>query len=418
MGGNIDSTFSRLSLKFIDKSLEEDFRKDYFIKSLSKHRAALVMATFLYAVFGLLDWIIIPEQRYACWIIRFCVVCPLLIWTYFFSYSQQYQKIQSANSLLVGMTASIGLIGMICIASTPGNYLYYAGLLLCVLFYFEFIPDQVTANILAWSTFGLYVTTAVLFTSTPWAFLFNNIFILFFFNIAGMFVCYSLESSHRTEYLNRRTILLQADQLSQALRDVEQERRRAEELSQLDPLTGLANRRHFLTEVEREFRRKTRLHQSLAVMLLDLDHFKAVNDTLGHAIGDQVLQKIAGIIGSAVRSSDRVCRYGGEEFAVLLPETDYNSAILLGKRLLQSIAQADIMTGKGPVFISASMGIAALDGEETETIEVLLERADEALYMAKNSGRNQLRVWRLLVKTPESWSFELDAGSFTGAEPT
>lgn len=418
MEGKINSTFSRLSLKFTDKSIEEEFRKDYFAKSLRKHRAALLMATFLYAVFGLLDWIIIPEQRYACWIIRFCFVCPLLIWTYFFSYSHQYQKIQSANALLVGLTASIGLIGIISIASTPGNYLYYAGLLLCVLFYFEFIPNQVISNILAWSTFGFYVTAAVLFTSTPWPFLFNNIFILFFFNIAGMFVCYSLESSQRKEYLHRRTIQLQADQLSQALCDVEKERRRVEELSQLDPLTGLANRRHFFVEAEREFRRKNRLHHSLTVMMLDLDYFKTVNDTYGHAIGDQVLQKVAAIIACEVRCSDRVCRYGGEEFAVLLPETGYNSAIQLGKRLLQKIAQSSILTGKGPVCISASMGIAALESEETATIEVLLERADEALYLAKNAGRNQLRIWRLLTKPGDCRPLMLDEGSFEEAAPT
>ncbi len=388
--------FNLLKLRYSDKQIEDDFREEHFSKSLKKHRSALLMGTFLYAVFGLLDWVIIPDKYHICWFIRFCIVCPLLIWTYFISFSKNYRKIFKPNVLLLGLVISMGLIAIITIASSPGNHLYYAGLLLCVLFYFEFIPDQTLSNILVWSTFFLYVIAALFLIDTPWIFFFNNTFILLSFNIAAMFISFSLERSRRSEYLQRRTIKLQAEQLNRALREVDQERRRAEELSLRDPLTGLANRRHFYTAADREIRRKNRLRHSIAVMLLDIDRFKSVNDTHGHAIGDRVLRKVAATISGSTRSSDLVCRYGGEEFAVLLPETDFSSATSLGRRLIERIAKTETTTEKGSISVTASMGIAALDEDESETIEILLERADHALYVAKNAGRNQLRAWRQL----------------------
>jgi diguanylate cyclase len=391
----IDSHFNLLTLRFFDKDLEADFRNDCFVKSLKKDRTAALVGAFLYAIFGILDWVVIPDKRQVSWIIRYGFVCPLLIWTYFFSFTGIYRKLQKLNIFFVGFASSLGLITIICIASSPGNYLYYAGLLLCVLFYYAQIPDHLISNCLAWSTFFLYVAASYLFTGIPGFFLFNNSFIFFFFNIAGMFVCYSLEISRRSDYLQRLTIQQQAEQLRQALYEVESERRKAEQLSLKDPLTGLANRRHFFAVAAKEFERKNRHRHSLTVMLLDIDHFKNVNDTYGHGVGDQVLQKVADTITGTIRSSDLACRFGGEEFAVLLPETDREAAIRLGERLLRNIEQGGFATDKGAIFISASMGIAALAEEEEASSNLLLERADQMLYQAKNAGRNQLRVWSL-----------------------
>lgn len=297
------------------------------------------------------------------------------------------------NDLFVGLVVSTGIIVMIASASAPGNYLYYGGLLLCVLFSYEFIIDYLVSNVLAWSTFVFYILAAIFFTDTPWRFLFSNAFIFFFFNVAGMFVCYSLEKSYRTEFAQRRTIERQAQQLRGALHDVEQERRRIEALSLQDPLTGLANRRHFFAAAGREFDARLKHADDLAVMLLDLDHFKSINDGFGHMIGDLVLKKVAASITGSVRGSDLVGRYGGEEFAILLPRIDRAAVVSLGGRLLENIARADIMTGKGMIPVSASLGIALLDEGDVPSLEALLECADQALYQAKNAGRNQLRIW-------------------------
>jgi diguanylate cyclase (GGDEF)-like protein len=119
------------------------------------------------------------------------------------------------------------------------------------------------------------------------------------------------------------------------------------------------------------------------MMLLDIDHFKNVNDALGHAVGDQVLQKAADTIAGTIRSSDLACRFGGEEFAMLLPETVRESAIRLGERLLRNIERGDITTDKGSILISGSMGIATLAEDEEASLSILLERADQMLYRQK-----------------------------------
>ncbi|MGE4542938.1 MAG: GGDEF domain-containing protein [Pedobacter sp.] len=391
-----DRAYNFWTLRFFDKALEEAYREDDFFKSLKKFRSTCLETAFLYAIFGILDGVILPDQKEICWIIRFCFVCPLLIGSYFFSFSKQYRKFKVANTLLVGSFISVGIIAMISIAPSPGDYLYYAGLLLCSMFFYGRIPDHIISNCLSWGTFGLYLIAAVLFTDTPTKVLFSNTFIYFFFNIAGMFVCYSLELSRRLDYLQRLTIERQAGQLERALREKEQERQRAEELSLQDPLTGLANRRHFFYVADKAYERKLRYRHSLSIMLLDIDHFKGVNDTFGHGVGDQVLQKVAVIIAGSIRKSDLACRYGGEEFAVLLPDTDVHTARQLGHRLLRSIEQTTITLESGQVFISASMGIAGLTERESAPPSVLLERADQVLYQAKNAGRNQLRLWERL----------------------
>lgn len=393
VGVEKDKPYNFWTLRFFDKEQEGAFREDDFVNSLKKHRTACLEGAFLYAIFAILDWVILPEQKAICWIIRFCFVCPVLISAYFFSFTKVYRKVQTAITFLVGFSISGGVIVMISIAPSPGDYLYYAGLLLCVMFFYGQMPDHLISNCLSWGTFGLYLIAAVQFTATPGKVLFSNTFIYFVFNIAGMFVCYTLELSRRLDYLQRLTIERQAEQLVSALRDTEQQRQRAEQLSLQDPLTGLANRRHFFEVAAKEYERKLRYRHSLSIMLLDIDHFKSVNDTFGHAVGDQVLQKVAAIIAGSVRKSDLVCRYGGEEFAVLLPDTDSSTARQLGERLLRRIEQAVIILENTQVSISASMGIAGLTEEEAVPPLVLVDRADQVLYQAKNAGRNQLRLW-------------------------
>jgi diguanylate cyclase (GGDEF)-like protein len=263
------------------------------------------------------------------------------------------------------------------------------------MFFYGKLAGHLVANYLSWGTFALYLITAVFFTSTHGMVLFSNTFIYFFFNTAGMFTCYTLERSKRMDYLQRCIIERQAVQLERALREKEQERLKAEKLSLQDPLTGLANRRKFFEVTAKEYERKLLCQHSLSIMLLDIDHFKTINDTFGHSTGDLVIRKVAAIVTDSIRKSDLACRYGGEEFAILLPEVDPRTAWQLGERLLRVIEQTAIVHENKKVFISASLGIAGLTENENVPPHTLLERADQMLYKAKNSGRNCLRLWDL-----------------------
>lgn len=159
-----------------------------------------------------------------------------------------------------------------------------------------------------------------------------------------------------------------------------------------DFLTELANRRFFLEQAESELARALRYQKSLSLFMFDIDHFKAINDSYGHKSGDMVLQNLAAILKLSLREVDFVGRMGGEEFAVILPETDTGEALDAAERLRRAIANARMPTESGrQIGVTVSIGVATLNDTSTD-IETLLKHADDALYLAKNSGRNQVRL--------------------------
>jgi diguanylate cyclase (GGDEF)-like protein len=173
--------------------------------------------------------------------------------------------------------------------------------------------------------------------------------------------------------------------------EAETARRVAEVMAMTDPLTGLFNRRHFLDLAARESARVSRARQPLAVLMLDIDHFKTVNDTFGHATGDQVLTHVARICLGCTRQCDTLARLGGEEFAVLLPDTSMETALTIAERARAAVA--DDMTLRGPdgapMRTTLSIGVATL-AQGDDGIAAALDRADKAMYLAKSSGRNRV----------------------------
>ncbi len=158
-----------------------------------------------------------------------------------------------------------------------------------------------------------------------------------------------------------------------------------------DALTGLMNRGFFDERIEEEFLRARRYHRPLAVAMIDIDHFKMFNDTHGHAAGDHVLKIVSEKIGRGLRRTDVVARYGGEELACILPETDRESAAHKAELLRQAVAEAQVAVRKshGPVSVTISVGVASFP-DDGETVAEVLEKADTRLYSAKRKGRNRV----------------------------
>jgi diguanylate cyclase (GGDEF)-like protein/PAS domain S-box-containing protein len=173
---------------------------------------------------------------------------------------------------------------------------------------------------------------------------------------------------------------------------------RLQELARTDTLTGLYNRGYFFTLAEREVERARRYKTPLSLILIDLDHFKEINDHFGHQTGDLALQVISGVCQKIVREVDIVGRYGGEEIMVLLPETGLNAALVTAERLRQQIAFLTIESkpadNQVSIQVTASLGVAELNDSCT-TLELLIERADKALYQAKQEGRNYVRAFQV-----------------------
>jgi diguanylate cyclase (GGDEF)-like protein len=164
-----------------------------------------------------------------------------------------------------------------------------------------------------------------------------------------------------------------------------------EQLAITDPLTGLYNRRYLFSLAQVEFDQSARYQHAMSAIMLDIDHFKSINDLLGHSVGDQVLQSIAEICRKSFRKVDTVGRYGGEEFLIILPETNASQALIAAERLRSRISQADIEAQEAHIQVTVSMGVASLD--TADSLECLVEQADKAMYSAKQAGRNQTKVY-------------------------
>jgi two-component system cell cycle response regulator len=161
-------------------------------------------------------------------------------------------------------------------------------------------------------------------------------------------------------------------------------------LAVTDELTGLYNRRYFDRHLALMLEKAREQQRDMAVMLIDMDFFKAVNDTHGHDIGDAVLKEFAQRLRRNIRGVDLACRFGGEEFVVLMPDTDFRQAQGVAERVRQAVAEKNFDTGNGrPLAITVSVGVALNEGAD-DTPELLLKRADVALYRAKREGRNRV----------------------------
>jgi len=162
-------------------------------------------------------------------------------------------------------------------------------------------------------------------------------------------------------------------------------------MASTDPLTGLLNRRRFLEQAETEFLRSQRYQHELAVLMLDIDHFKVINDTHGHFVGDQVLIALSRTAENLLRDIDLMGRWGGEEFVFLMPETPLAGAAILAERLREELARLAVDTAAGAVRFTVSAGVAARS-ECDAGITDIMQRADNALYAAKHNGRNRIQV--------------------------
>ncbi len=167
-----------------------------------------------------------------------------------------------------------------------------------------------------------------------------------------------------------------------------------------DPLTGLWNRRAVMDVLRRELERSLRENTSVGIIIADLDHFKRINDTYGHLAGDAVLREVAARMVSHVRSYDVVGRYGGEEFLLVSPGCDQHCAQDMAERLRQSLSERPLVTPEGVFSVTMSLGIASVQGKAKLDMDAVVRGVDQALYRAKQLGRNLVQVWQASESDP------------------
>jgi len=185
--------------------------------------------------------------------------------------------------------------------------------------------------------------------------------------------------------------------------DLLMQNRTLSEISARDSLTGLYNRWYVMEKIDSEMNRALRHGSPMSVLMLDLDHFKTVNDSFGHSVGDNVLKVVGQVLRESCRVYDVPGRYGGEEFCIVLPDTRVGNTKMVAERIRSRLASTELPVGERSIVVTASIGVAGMDSVSDEGVvsaAALLDRADRALYAAKHGGRNRVELW--LPEAPPS----------------
>ena len=347
-----------------------------------------LLALVVYDLFAYTDQFMVPDVFAEALTVRFLVVTPVIVGVIV---AVQFQSLRRIREwLLAGLllVSALGIVKIMLLSKHPNVVHYHGGVVLVVLF----------CNIVIRLRFWLALPVSLLiFVIYSWAVtqlpgmpyvVAQNVGA-----VLGSAVLLSLVAAYQMEYDARRMFLLTLQQAIDKIR-LQQANRRLSKISSSDALTGLANRRQLDHYFRKVWRQAARNQSTVSVIYIDIDHFKAYNDTYGHPTGDVCLRRVAETLQENVnRGMDMVSRYGGEEFVILLPDTASMQAKALAERLRMAVA-AQMIEHRGSDFgvITISLGVAGCRPSPGDRQERLLALADEALYRAKVDGRNRVHV--------------------------
>ena len=376
--------------------MERAFRASYDRRFHSRNLLAMGLALLLFCFFGVLDWLLYPQLVQQLWAIRYVYAfLPLLAILLLLSgrYYWRYGQPLMALALLLG---NLAVVAMTVVIPAEMNDVYVAGLMLIALYGYtvarlRFVWAAVSnwMGLLAYNLANLWWGDA-----SRWDLIAGNFFCVST-NIMGMVAGYTMEYDSRRGFLLQQQLRRERQRLGVLNGELQDANQRLEEQTLTDELTGLANRRRFSSRLQEEWRRALRQKENLALVMIDVDHFKAVNDRFGHQAGDLCLKRLARVLQEhGRRAGETVARLGGEEFALLLPGCGAERACKIAENLREDVARLDVSLPHSPgrvaVHPTVSCGVASLVPDEHHAPEYLLFLADQALYEAKDAGRNRV----------------------------
>ena len=362
-----------LRLRFADAALEADFRRYHLAEFLPRMRKSLPVALALFLAFAMLDALSLPPLvRDGVLGLRLGGIVPVLALTwvalYVRSLREWLQWLVSASALASGL----GIVGIIWVARVHAFGLPYEGIILATFFsYFLTGLRFVAASLCGWLVFLAYVAME-LHVGLNGDTLLYNAFFLATANLIGCFGNHFLEQAVRQNFCS----MVQMHKLAER-----------------DFVTGLLNRRAFSTRATGIWRQALRDGRSIGIAMVDVDHFKHYNDHYGHAAGDVALQSVAHVIAEhARRPLDACARYGGEEFVVLWYDVDADHAMALAQRMCQAVQALGLPHVASPTagVVSISVGLVCTAVHNAAQWDAALRAADQALYQAKQQGRNRV----------------------------
>jgi len=377
-----------LNFVWFPKQLETLYRFQYQNGAANefRFRAPIILILYIFLSFGIYQ--VLPTEQVLPWFSYYSWVGIIILIAWILSF---IKKLNQYFDYYVGvgsaLAVAITFILINVIENGQDNVLFHAAMMYAIVIIYGAVGMRFYTAIFSGWMGGLagILISNYLNGVIDWTFL-NRTYT--FSSFLGMTLAYATDRQHRENYLqncmielNRIELMQQAQQLSL--------------LSQQDALTGLANRRYLDETLDNEWRRALRHEMPLTIMMVDIDYFKAYNDTLGHLKGDECLKEIAIAISSiAARSGDLVARYGGEEFLLLFPMTNAQQALIQVERLMNAIDKIAIKHPCSDVspHVTISVGVATTIPRLNDSISAFVARADHALYKAKTNGRNQYKI--------------------------
>lgn len=361
--------------------LETAFQTQEAVTRAGYRRAVTALLLVLYSGYGVLDWYLGAPALPALRLLHFGVICPALLLLILASFRPSGMLYFRAAFAGIALLAGLKSVAMTASVAVPMQYLFHMRLLFLAVVVFGLgLVSFWQACLVTAVVFG--VQQAVLLTADlPAQILLNSEVLLATICLICALIGYQLEHGRRRSFLVNHLI--------------ETEKRRYENLAARDSLTGLANRRRFEEALQAEWNRATRASYPISLLLFDLDHFKAYNDTYGHQAGDDCLSRVAKTIKLyARRSGDLAARIGGEEFALITVNADLPAARRLAETIRQSVVLLSIPhRGAGSTsVVTISIGVSSTVPDVGDSVKQLITQADRALYEAKQAGRNRVAV--------------------------
>lgn len=365
-------TLRPLTLRFRDPGLERAFSDSRGIDPLFLSRLALFAGLLVFSFFGFIDYLRFPDDYLRLWVIRFGLGVPALLLGLLLSFLPAARRLHDWILFGVAQCVGLSLVLMMAFGSGLASERYLSSFLLLLIF-----------NFIA---FRMRIFIAIL----------SGLLLVAMFVLGGWLDGYgggSVRTHGVASLLIGMVVLTFGAGLSElfARRGFVQERW-LQSLAHTDSLTNLPNRRNFMNRLQADAARCDRYRRSLSLALIDADHFKRINDAHGHAVGDEVLRELGARCAEQVRDSDLLARLGGEEFALLMPETDAEGARATCERIQRGLAERPIMVSTGAAIpLTLSIGVVSASASSCEP-DQLLRLADDAMYAAKEGGRDRIVV--------------------------
>ena len=371
-------------------SFPEEYEKGFcqhYAKKFANHiRLAMFIGIGMFLSSYFFDFINVPDETVS-WLIRFGIVGPVLLIVAFLSYSRFYHQIQQELILLSAIGLSLGVLGITYHMPEPMRTMYINGIILVMIYALCFSRMRFW-NAIKFTAVNFIAINFLLMLETD-----TTISLALAHNYIFLVGCtlllvnnYFLEYAERQEYLQDLIIKTENKQL-EIIND------RLHQLANQDGLTGLANFRHFDSMLAAEWTRGLRYSYPISLIIVDIDYFKALNDTYGHQYGDDSIMAVANSLKPmARRPGDLSARFGGDEFVIMLVDTDNVNSMRIAEEIRTNVASLQLCNenSKAASFVTITCGVATIVPDQNTDPNTLFKQADDALYLAKQRGRNSV----------------------------